>query len=300
VRIARRLVIAGLTGIVIAVALVSIFIAEGCVRGWARRQPDPTDADRVARAASATWQSARVTAADGAPLSAWLFTPRSPNGSAVILLHGVNDTRHGVLYHAQYLLQAGFTVLTPDSRGHGASGGDLLTYGVREASDIHAWADGLFRTLPIHRLYGMGESMGAAILLESLPREPRFRAVVAECPFSTFQDVAYYRIEHVSGLGRWASWPVAQTGFFYVRLRYGVDLTQASPAAAIAATRVPVLLIHGTRDVNIPPRHSQTLHALNPQATTLWLVPDAVHVSAVSQCPEEFVQRVVGWFRSHP
>ena len=42
-------------------------------------------------------------------------------------------------------------------------------------------------------LYGLGESLGAAILIESLPREPRFRAVVAECPFDSFEDIAYYR-----------------------------------------------------------------------------------------------------------
>jgi hypothetical protein len=280
--------------------MVPLYVAEGAVHGWARRQPDPAEANWVAEAASATWQSVGIAAADGAPLSAWLFTPRQPNGSAVILLHGVNDTRRGVLYHAIYLLQAGFTVLTPDSRGHGASGGGLLTYGIREASDIHAWADELFRAFHVQRLYGMGESLGAAILIESLPREPRFRAVVAECPFSTFQDVAYYRIEHVSRLGRWASWPITHVGFFYVRLRYGVDLTQASPAAAIRATEVPILLIHGTRDVNIPPYHSQTLHALNPQATTLWLVPGAVHVRASGAQPDEFVRRVIGWFRSHP
>jgi len=296
VRRLKRLVAIALIGIVAD----AIFIAEGCVHGWARRWPDPADAERVAQSASATWQSTRIAAPDGTPLSAWLFTPRHPNGSAVIALHGVNDTRSGVLYHAQYLLQAGFTVLAPDSRGHGASGGNLLTYGIREASDIHAWADSLFRTGHIDRLYGLGESMGAAILIQSLAGEPRFRAVVAECPFSTFQDVAYDRLEQVSHLGRWVSWPVAQTGFLYVRLRYGVDLRQASPAAAIRATHVPILLIHGTRDVNIPPRHSQVLQALNPQATRLWLVPGAVHVSAVSACPDEYVRTVVDWFGSHP
>jgi hypothetical protein len=286
--------------VVLGIAIDAVFLAEFAVHGWARRQPDPAEADEVAQAASATWQSMQIAAADGAPLSAWLFTPRSPNGSAVILLHGVNDTRRGVRYHAIYLLQAGFTVLAPDSRGHGASGGDVLTYGIREASDIHAWADALFRTGHIERLYGLGESMGAAILLESLPREPRFRAVVAECPFATFEQIAYYRLEHVSHLGRWASWPVAQTSFLYVRLRYGVDLQQASPAAAIRSTQVPILLIHGARDVNIPPSHSGTLHALNPQATRLWLVPGAAHVRASIECHDEFVRRVVEWFRSHP
>lgn len=164
-RIARRLVVAGLIGTAIAFVLLAIFVAEGTVHPWAHPQPDPAQADRIAMAADSTWESARITAADGAALSAWAFAPRQPNGSAVILLHGVNDTRRGVLLHAQYLLQAGFTVLTPDSRGHGASGGSLLTYGIREASDVHAWAGWLFRNRPIERLYGLGESMGAAILL---------------------------------------------------------------------------------------------------------------------------------------
>jgi pimeloyl-ACP methyl ester carboxylesterase len=221
----------------IAFALLAIFVAEGAVHLWVHPQPDPAEADRVSRTADSTWQSAAVAGSDGARLSAWIFTPRRSNGSAVILLHGVNDTRRGVLLHAQYLLQAGFTVLTPDSRGHGASGGSLLTYGVREGSDVHAWADWLFRNRPIERLYGLGESMGAAILLQSLPGEPRFRAVVAECPFSTFEQVAYYRLERISGLGRWASWPTVQAGFLYVHLRRrghprdaGSDFSDPRPA----------------------------------------------------------------------
>ena len=50
-------------------------------------------------------------------------TPARPNGAAAIVLHGVGDTRLGVLGQARFLLDAGYTVLTPDSRGHGASGG---------------------------------------------------------------------------------------------------------------------------------------------------------------------------------
>lgn len=279
------------------VALLPILIAENTLRLWQHPQPDATFAEAIARETGSTWQSARVTASDGARLEAWLFTPSQPNGSAVILLHGVADTRTGVLAHARYLLRAGFTVLTPDSRGHGASGGAVLTFGIREAGDVHAWADGLFRTLPVQRLYGLGESMGAAILIQSLPREPRFRAIVAECPFVTFEDVAYYRLERISGLGRWASWPTTQAGFLYTRLRYGVDLWRASPAVAIRATQVPILLIHGLGDVNIPPSHSEVLHALNPQSTRLWLVPGAIHVDALGASPQEYVKRVVEWFQ---
>jgi dipeptidyl aminopeptidase/acylaminoacyl peptidase len=42
-------------------------------------------------------------------------------------------------------------------------------------------------------------------------------------------------------------------------LRYGVDLRRASPVDAIRATKVPILLIHGALDTNVPLRHSQEL-----------------------------------------
>ena len=296
----RRLLMAALLGVTIASVAAPILVTESALRIVGRPPPDPAEADTIAGGGASAWEPARVTASDGVVLDGWLFTPRQPNGSAVILLHGVGDTRGGMYAHAGYLLRAGFTVLDPDCRGHGSSGGSLTTYGIREAGDVHAWVDWLFRNRPIQHLYGLGESMGAAILLQSLPREPRFCAVVAECPFDTFEDVAYYRLERASGLNRWAAWPVVRIGFLYARLVYGVDLRQASATAAVRIATVPILLIHGASDTNIPPIQSQILHAANPNATTLWIVPRAVHISALGAEPREYVRRVTEWFQSHP
>jgi dipeptidyl aminopeptidase/acylaminoacyl peptidase len=296
----KRLLIAALLGVTLGGITTPIIVTEGALHMSKRPQPDPHDADGIARQSASNWAPARLIAPGGAALDGWLFTPRAPNGSAVILLHGVGDTREGMVGHAVFLLDAGYTILLPDSRGHGASGGGIVTYGIRESADVHAWVDWLLRQRPVEHLYGLGESLGAAILLQSLPREPRFRAVVADCPFDTFEDVAYYRLERASGLGRWAAGPVIGIGFFYTRAVYGVDLRQASPAAAILTTKTPVLLIHGTADSNIPPRQSEILHALNPQSTTLWLLPGAPHVGALSRSPQEYERRVIEWFATHP
>jgi hypothetical protein len=277
----------------------SVAVAHLATHIYRRPAPDAGRAEKSAQAGQASWADAEIPAADAAMLRAWIFTPRTPNGGAVILLHGVNASRTGVLGHARYLLAAGYTVLTPDSRGHGVSGGDFITYGIKEAADVHAWADWLFRNRPVARLYGMGESMGAGIILESLATEPRLRAVVAQCPFATFEEVAYDRLNSRTGIPEPLLWPVIQLGYIYGRATLGVDLRQASPLEAVRQTHVPVLLIHGMADRNIPYRHSQELHAANPAATTLWLVPGASHFNTLSRDPELYARTVVDWFEGH-
>jgi dipeptidyl aminopeptidase/acylaminoacyl peptidase len=295
----RRLLAAVLIGGAVGTALASVLAAENALHIWTREQPDPRDASALIVGTGAVWQPVQARAADGAMLDAWIFTPRESNGRAAILLHGVADGRAGMLGHAGFLLRAGFTVLTPDARGHGSSGGNIITYGVLEAGDVHAWADWLFHNRPINRLYGLGASMGGAILLESLPEESRFRAVVAECPFARFDEVAYDRLSQVTGVPAPAFWPIVNLGFIWAHARYGVDLRQASPTAALRKTETPVLLIHGDRDSNIPLRHSRELHAVNGRTTELWVVPGAGHVESLAIAPTAYRDRVLRWFEEH-
>ncbi|MFY9561575.1 MAG: hypothetical protein WAQ52_15180 [Terriglobales bacterium] len=92
--------------------------------------------------------------------------------------------------------------------------------------------------------------------------------------------------------------PVIEIAFLYSRWKYGFDLQQISPVAAVSATRVPVFLIHGQVDSNIPLRHSRRIKSLVP-AAVLWEVPRADHCGAISAAPEEFKRRVLDWFETH-
>jgi uncharacterized protein len=297
----RAWLIAGAVGAALAAAAAPLILCQNAIYipAQARLEPSSALADELAHGDGAQWEAVSIRAADDATLRAWCFTPQHPSGAAVILLHGVADTRRGVLGHARFLLRHDFTVLTPDARGHGVSGGEPISYGLREADDLHRWAGWFCGRPGAGSLYGLGESMGAAILLQSLRVEPRFRAVVAESPFVTFEEVAYDRMRQFAGLNRVVAWPLVRPGLFYARALYGLDLHQASPATALRATKVPVLLIHGTADRNIPPRHSRALHALNP-ATELWEVPGAGHTAALSTQPDLYERKVVEWFRTHP
>ena len=89
---ARRLPIAALIGVTIGSLVAPILVAEGALHIQSRPQPDPHEADAIARGSASTWEPARTPAADGVVLDAWLFTPHQPNGSGVLVLHGVGDT----------------------------------------------------------------------------------------------------------------------------------------------------------------------------------------------------------------
>jgi len=62
---------------------------------------------------------------------------------------------------------------------------------------------------------------------------------------------------------------------------------------------VPILLIHGMADTNIPPTQSERIQALNPGKIVLWEVPDAGHCGARGAAGGEFDKRVLEWFASH-
>lgn len=252
---------------------------------------------------SVEFQDVQMTAADGVALHAWYMRPPETNGDAVVLLHGVSDNLMGMYGFGRWLVGQHYSVLMIDARGHGNSAG-IASYGVREADDIRRWVDWIEAKEPRRCVYGLGESMGAAELLQSLPRDPRFCAVVAESSFATFREVAYVRMGQPFHLGPWIGRtffrPTVDVAFLYVRLHYGLNMEDASPEDAIARTKTPVLLIHGLSDTNIPPYHSDLIRAKNPSTVLVWKVPGAFHTGAHAAAPEEFDRRVLQWFGEHP
>jgi uncharacterized protein len=253
--------------------------------------------------APAGMQDVSLRTSDNISLRAWFSQPAQPNGDAVILLHGVADNRLGMLGYADLFLQHGYAVLLPDARGHGLSGG-IASYGLREAGDVHQWGDWLAQQVHPRCLFGLGESMGAAILLQSLAAEPRFCAVAAESPFSDFRAAAYDQTARFAGAGPWLGQtlfrPAIEIGLFYARMRYGITLADASPREAVGQTQTPVLLIHGLADVNLRPYQSRRILEARPghDAIDLWEVPGAAHCQARSKDPEQFDRRVLALFQA--
>jgi uncharacterized protein len=279
------------------------------------------EADAYFAEAHATREDFKVRAPDGVMLRGWKVRPPQPNGSWVLLFHGVADNRVGVEGQAALLLKAGYSVVMMDSRAHGASEGPIATYGWLERYDTRAVVDALlssehdrFQSVqmtnpcvqancpaePPH-IFALGESMGAGIALQSAAVDPRIEAVVAEASFASLREASY----DYAGLRRspligktWLS-PFSWTLLYRGQRLTGISLTDVSPEKAVAQRNFPVLLICDEQDEALPCRHTERIYAAARGPKQMWAVPGAFHTAALGYQPAEFRRRVLSFYEEN-
>jgi pimeloyl-ACP methyl ester carboxylesterase len=229
---------------------------------------------------------------DGVPIDA-IHLP-GPGDLAIVVAHGftLSWQRPNVWRVAnRFNRMAG--VVTFDFRGHGRSGG-LSTLGDREILDLDAavaWA----RALGYRRVAAVGFSMGASIVLRHAGLIGGLDAVVS-----------------VSGPGRWYYRGTERMRWVHrgVERRLGRYVTRrwlktrVSPAgwkavpvppaeAAARISPVPLLIVHGDKDVYFPPEHARQLYTAAREPKELWLVPEMGH--AESGCSQDLADRMGRW-----
>jgi pimeloyl-ACP methyl ester carboxylesterase len=235
---------------------------------------------------------------DGVPIDAIHLPgpgdPGDPGDLAIIVAHGftLSWQRPNVWRVANRFSQMAGVVIF-DFRGHGRSGG-LSTLGDREIKDLDA-AVAYARELGYQRIAAVGFSMGASIVLRHAGLIGGLDAVVS-----------------VSGPGRWyyrgterMRWVhravERKLGRFFTRQ---VLKTRVSPAgwkpiplppaeAAARISPVPLLIVHGEKDLYFPPEHARQLYMAAREPKELWLLPEMGH--AESGCSQDLVDRIGRW-----
>jgi fermentation-respiration switch protein FrsA (DUF1100 family) len=229
---------------------------------------------------------------DGVPIDA-IHLP-GPKDLAIIVAHGftLSWQRPNVWRIANRFNQT-VGVVTFDFRGHGHSGG-LSTLGDREIHDLDvavAWA----RELGYRRIAAVGFSMGASVVLRHAGLIGGLDAVVSVSGPGRW----YYRgTERM----RWVHRAVERRAGRYVTKRWlntrispeGWKLIPMPPAEAAAKIApVPLLIVHGGKDLYFPPEHAHQLYSAAREPKELWVLPGMGH--AESACSQELIDRIGRW-----
>jgi pimeloyl-ACP methyl ester carboxylesterase len=233
-----------------------------------------------------------------AALSVLVVEPPSPRAT-VFVLHGIRDRKESMLGWGRRLASAGYRAVLVDARGHGRSSGDFMTYGVVEAHDLSQVLSALTAEgFPTERVGAMGVSYGAATAIEWAGADPRVAAVVAVAPFASLQAVVpVYARRLLPGIGALLPKFVIERAIARAGRTGAFDPDLASPADAIARTRAPVLLVHGSADLDIPAKHSEAIHARAPDHSEVLILDGETHYTITADRSGVLWARALAWFQ---
>lgn len=250
---------------------------------------------------------------DGIPLKAWWLPASGRPRGAVIVAHGIDHTRQVMLPRATFLVRGGYDVLLIDLRGHGESGGAVVSPGLLESRDIR----GAIRYIRSRRdsepVAVLGVSYGAVASLIAAAESPEIAAVIADGAFPSAKDVSEDISRHylhdsqsnfrVRALFLASSLPGVDraTGLIYY-LRTGIylgpELVSAIPSAS--RIRVPSLLISGERDWIVPTdKVRRILSAIPDNRKELIVIPNAVHDTTYSAAPALYAGAVLSFLEKY-
>lgn len=236
----------------------------------------------------------RVRAADEAILDGRFFP--GDLRSLAILLSGYGDTQDQMLPIAEFLHQAGFNVLTYNSRARAPSGGEYVTLGVLEQRDLLSVVDYAAARSDVDskRIGVLGISMGGSTAILSAAKDKRIRAVVDDSGFSDAPRVIAASFEHFIHL---PAFPFAPLTIAIADYRARIDVDSVRPVEVIGEISPrPLLIIHESGDLVVPADNSLRNFAAARQPKELWLVPGAGHGHAHTVAKSEYEKRVKDFF----
>ncbi len=219
------------------------------------------------------------------------------NACATILVgHGYPFDKANILHHVLFLHQR-FNLLLFDFRYFGESDGIYTTAGLLEIRDIQAaveYVKGREDVDPT-QIGAMGFSMSASAFI--LARHPDVKAIVGDSSYASLEKVVERQFFFLPGPTKW---PFVALTKLYALLLLRVKVSDAVPADAVRELKIPLLLIHGDADSQIPLEHSrQILANANAATTELWIVPGADHGFAHALDSYQYETRVKQFFERH-
>ena len=282
-------------GIVLGVGLGGAVLAVGLALSAPRSTaigPPPTDLPGA--------EAVVIPSGSGSRLSGWWVPGTVPHGGAVVLLHGVWESRLRMVPRARVLHQHGFSVLLVDLQAHGQSPGRRITFGKLEALDAVAAVSFVRNRVPAERVGIDGVSLGGAAAVLGSETEP-VDALVAESVYPDIDAALANRLR--AGLGRVAGplvtpllAPIFETLLPPI---LGVTPDELRPIDHVGAVGAPILIASGTDDDRTPPDETQALFDRAAEPKDLWLVSGAAHVDLERYGPADYWAHILPFFHEH-
>ncbi len=235
---------------------------------------------------AAGYQSIRLITKDQITLRGWWKPPQ--NGAVILLLAGHGGSRDAMLPEADILSQAGYGVLTLETR---ACIGKMATLGNREMIELQAMLEFAQNQPHVDWIGVLGFSAGGVTAIRGAAEMRAIQAVIAE---GNYRDLAY-EIRNSNPPVLSVEWQIHQMVSIEYWLLTGTRPARVSPIQSLPfISPRPVLLIHGEKEAEITRAQEQFSAAGSPKE--LWIVPGAGHGNYRTTAGDLYAARIIQFF----
>ena len=244
------------------------------------------------------FESVHIRAKDGTKLFARYYHVK--DGAPVhILVHGwrgyaVLDCSGG----SSLAEKLGHNALVVDQRANGKSGGNCISFGVREREDCLSWIHYICERFSENTpIILSGVSMGAATVLMTagLTLPDNVRCVMADCPFTSAKDIIKAVAKNLNCPPRLVAFFASLSAIVYGHFVLG----KADALSAIKNTKLPILILHGEEDHFVPCDMGRELYHTNPEQVQLETFPNAGHGLSYVIEPAKYEAVVISFLEKH-
>ncbi|MCI4680273.1 alpha/beta hydrolase [Rhodoblastus acidophilus] len=237
-----------------------------------------------------------LRATDGTAIATTFWPGAEAGAPAVLLLHGLYDSRADFVDHARWLTDEGFAVMAIDFRGHGRSGAAPHSFGWSEALDARAAFDWLRREQRRAPIGVLGVSLGGAAALLGPEGPLPCDALALQAVYPDIRRAARNRV------AAFLSRPVAvllEPLLSYQSIwRFGVRPERLAPIEALARFNRPVLIVGGGADRFTPPEETREMYDAAPGPKELLILEGLDHDETSHVTTDGYRNAILHFFRS--
>lgn len=231
----------------------------------------------------------------GQKLRGYLMRPKKLSDVYVFGSHGYRSDGKGEwCYFAKfYVEEMGFNFFFVDHQSHGESEGEYIGFASHEHKDALKWLSYMNNTFGKDiKIFLHGISMGSATVMlmtgnDALPENVKF--TIADCGYTSAMDEFSYKIDALKLPFR----PLVPVISAINHKRAGYDFQKDTDAlSAVKRARVPMLFVHGDKDLFVPTKMVYELYDACTSEKELFIVPGADHAKSYHLDKEGYEARV--------
>lgn len=240
------------------------------------------------------FDTVKLKTAGGIAIDAW-YSAAASSDTCVILVHGYSTNKSYGTDRAAIFRQWGYSVFLFDLRGHGASGGNSTTFGVKETDELEK-ACQFVKEKGYSKIILYGVSLGSAVCLKAAGENKVSPvAIIADMPFGSLHQHLKSRARDVG----FPAEPFAGLTTFWIGVEKGYNGFRHDIGSYVKNVHCPVLMQWGEKDEMVTRAETERIFSnLASKNKKLVIYPEAGHASFLQIDPETWEKEIQTFLKS--